>query len=263
MIIAGILSICQEPNKNARRVKACRPTYSPIPIFRSFSRNKRGIAGSLVWVNFDRHGLLSLVWKLGGQFVANVDDVRPQFSNATNSYLSQSAIFQRTLVRGLPGLPPASASINALNGAPMTAVDGLKQLAKPWYSDQILPFDITLAGASELGAATAMKIYGVEILNEGSGVSIVAEVTKIQATFVARTRCSGANDFLPLAGEGRGRLRVAQHGRGGGVLCAFCCSENTSCVEVSGCSFLARHVVVLACQRGRLLDAMTVAVEAW
>ncbi len=53
----------------------------------------------------------------------------------------------------------------------MTAVDGMKQLAKPWYSDQILPFDITLAGASELGAATAMKIFGVEILNEGSGVS--------------------------------------------------------------------------------------------
>ena len=71
----------------------------------------------------------------------------------------------------------------------MTAVDGMKQLAKPWYSDQILPFDITLAGASELGAATAMKIFGVEILNEGSGVSIVAEVTKMQATFVARTRC--------------------------------------------------------------------------
>jgi uncharacterized protein (DUF697 family) len=57
-----------------------------------------------------------------------------------------------------------------------------------------------------LGAATAMKIYGVEILNEGSGVSIVAEVTKIQATFVARTRCSGANDFLPLAGEGAGSI---------------------------------------------------------
>jgi hypothetical protein len=35
--------------------------------------------------------------------------------------------------------------------------------------------------------ATAMKIYGVEILNEGSGVSIDAEVTEMQATFVART----------------------------------------------------------------------------
>ena len=77
----------------------------------SFSRNKRGIAGTLVWVNFDRHGLLDLVWKLGGQFVANVDDVRPQFSSSNGTYLSQSAIFNSTLVRGLPGLPPASANI--------------------------------------------------------------------------------------------------------------------------------------------------------
>ena len=173
-IIADILSICKEPNKNAGRAKACRSHLLADFFSRSFSRNKRGIAGTLVWVNFDRHGLLSLIWKLGGQFVANVDDVRPQFSNSNGTYLSQNAIFQSTLVRGLPGLPPASATINALNGAPMTAVDGMKQLAKPWYSDQILPFDITLAGASEYGQATAMKIYGVEILNEGSGVSIDA-----------------------------------------------------------------------------------------
>jgi hypothetical protein len=187
MIIAGILSICQEPNKNARRVKACRPTYSPILVSRSFSRNKRGIAGSLVWVNFDRHGLLSLVWKLGGQFVANVDDVRPQFNTSSDAYLSQSAIFNSTLVRG-SGIP-LGATVTDLNGTittPMSQVDGMKQFAKPWYSDQILPFDITLAGASEYGASTAMKIYGVEILNEGAGVSIDDAVTEMQATFVAR-----------------------------------------------------------------------------
>lgn len=28
---------------------------SPDP--RAFSRNKRGVAGSLVWINFDRHAL--------------------------------------------------------------------------------------------------------------------------------------------------------------------------------------------------------------
>ena len=36
---------------------------------RSFSRNKRGIAGSLVWVNFDRHALLNPVYKLGGSLL--------------------------------------------------------------------------------------------------------------------------------------------------------------------------------------------------
>ena len=141
------------------------------------SRNKRGIAGSLIWVNFDRHALLDLVWKLGGQFIANIDDVRPQFNTDENVYLSQSAIFQSTLVRA-NGVS-SGATIDQLNTAPMTAVDGMKQEAKPWYSDQILPFDITLAGASELGKATAMKIFGVEILNEGSGVSIADAVTEM------------------------------------------------------------------------------------
>ena len=58
--------------------------------------------------------------------------------------------------------------------------------ASRWYSDQILPFDITLAGTNEMGAASTMKIFGVEILNEGSGVSIDDAVTEMQATFVAR-----------------------------------------------------------------------------
>ena len=37
-----------------------------------------------------------------------------------------------------------------------------------------------------MGAASTMKIFGVEILNEGSGVSIDDVVTEMQATFVAR-----------------------------------------------------------------------------
>jgi hypothetical protein len=188
-------------NETSRRAKASSPTYPQILVSRSFSRNKRGIAGSLIWVNFDRHGLLDLVWKLGGKFIANIDDVRPQFNTDDNVYLSQNAIFNSTLVRA-NGVA-AGATIDQLNTKPMTAVDGMKQAAKPWYSDQILPFDITLAGASELGAATAMKIFGVEILNEGSGVSIVAEVTKMQATFVARTR-SFATKMKFLFSRGRG-----------------------------------------------------------
>ena len=59
-------------------------------------------------------------------------------------------------------------------------------MATPWYSDQILPFDITLAGANEYGAMAAAKIFGVEILNEGSGISIDDAVSEMQATFVAR-----------------------------------------------------------------------------
>jgi hypothetical protein len=49
-----------------------------------------------------------------------------------------------------------------------------------------MPFDVTLAGNNEYGAATAMRIFGVEILNEGGGISIDDAVSEMQATFVAR-----------------------------------------------------------------------------
>lgn len=117
---------------------------------RSFSRNKRGIAGSLIWVNFDRHALLALVQKLGGTFVANVDDVRPQFQTDQNVFLSQNAIFNQTLVR-TNGLP-ADATIDQLSGQRLDTVSGFKTEALAWYSDQVLPFDITLAGTNENGA---------------------------------------------------------------------------------------------------------------
>lgn len=152
---------------------------------RAFSRNKRGIAGSLIWINFDRHALLAIFRKAMGRFVANVDDVLPQFQPDTNSFLDQTAIFNSKLIRTVG--PDVSATIDQLDNVPIESVSSLKTLASPWYSDQILPFDITLTGNNEQGAATAMRIFGVEVLNEGSGVSIDDAVTEMQATFVART----------------------------------------------------------------------------
>ena len=111
---------------------------------RSFSRNKRGIAGSLIWVNFDRHAFLAMVDKLGGTYVANIDDVHPQFQTDENVYLSQNAIFNSTLVRD-NGLD-ITATIDQLSGQHLNAVSGFKEWARPNYSDQVLPFDITLAG---------------------------------------------------------------------------------------------------------------------
>jgi len=70
----------------------------------------------------------------------------------------------------------------------LSEVGGLSELATPWYSDQILPFDITLAGSNEYGAQAASKIFGVEILNEGSGISIDDAVSEMQATFTFRRR---------------------------------------------------------------------------
>ena len=79
-----------------------------------------------------------------------------------------------------------ASTINQLDNAAMTDLYSEWALALPSYSDQVLPFNVTLAGANEYGAMCASKILGIEILNEGSGISVDDAVTESQATFVAR-----------------------------------------------------------------------------
>jgi hypothetical protein len=104
--------------------------------------------------------------------------------NTASSLLNQTAIFNSSLVRDFG--PSATATIDQLDQIVVTGVSSLKELASPWYADQILPFDITLAATNEMGAASAMRIFGVEILNESTGSSIEDAVSESSATFVAR-----------------------------------------------------------------------------
>ena len=68
------------------------------------------------------------------------------------------------------------------------------------YVDQILPFDVVIVAANEYGNAAQMRLFGCEILNEGSGFSIDDMVVENQMTYVCRT-------ILPWRGTGRARLQ--------------------------------------------------------
>jgi hypothetical protein len=46
---------------------------------RAYSRNKRGIAGNLIWIQFDRHALLDLFHVANGRSAADMDGNRPPF----------------------------------------------------------------------------------------------------------------------------------------------------------------------------------------
>lgn len=149
---------------------------------RSFSRGKRGIAGTLVFIIFDRHVMLST---LGGyapdgglMFQSDKDDIRPQFrAPGTGQFAanlsSSSGVTAGTPVQG--------------QETPISSVQQDQELATAWYSDQIPPFDVTLAAANEYGALAIMRIFGVEVLNEGYGVSIDDIVSEQQHTYVARS----------------------------------------------------------------------------
>lgn len=103
-----------------------------------------------------------------GKFVAQADEIRPQYLNPDQ--VTGSAIFQAGITRDIG--PTLGANIDVLDQVGLNQVGGLAELATPWYSDQILPFDITLAASNGYGAMAGAKILGVEILNEGTGVSI-------------------------------------------------------------------------------------------
>ena len=112
---------------------------------RAYSRNKRGIAGQLVWINFDRNSLLDLFHKAAGCYVADVDEIRPQYNmDAPDA----NALFASSIVRS-NGASVAN-TIDTLDNQ-VTDIYSAVTLASPSYSDQVLPFDVTLAGANEYG----------------------------------------------------------------------------------------------------------------
>lgn len=152
---------------------------------RSFSRGKRGIAGTLIFLVFDRHALISTF----GQdveaenaaqqllFLSDTDDVRPESLVTAPETGTLGATLQgAALGAGIQGAE-----------SPLSDVGSDQEVVAPWFSDQIPPFDITLAAANEYGSLAVMRIYGCEILNEGYGVSIDDIVSETQMTYVART----------------------------------------------------------------------------
>lgn len=140
----------------------------------SFSRGKRGIAGTMISLLLDEHLIYANSKFADSQFVADKDEVFPG-----NAKLNDAEGFT---VGGASGeLENTTASFNAGD------LSDNFEVTTPWYVDQILPFDVTIIAANEYGQASAMRIYGVEILNEGSGFSIDDIVIENQMTYVCRT----------------------------------------------------------------------------
>lgn len=145
---------------------------------RAFARGKRGIAGTLIFVMFDQHALLTALQDL--VFQADIDDVYPEFiGGGQDRDLANAAAQSRSSRTQSSPIQEQETAITAVNEDQINA--------RPWYTDQIPGFNITLAAANEYGALAIMKIFGVEILNEGYGISIDDIVSEQQMTYIART----------------------------------------------------------------------------
>lgn len=170
------------------------------PDARSFSRGKRGISGSLVFTQFDRDALISEMEKTYSgapamqtfqQYKANMDDdLIFGLKNTERGYGISAWDDQMTRLG------------YAKTGANNTFDDSnLTGFYTPEYADQLMPFNITITGANEYGQRMGMEIYGIQILNEGSGFSVDDVITAKAYTFVAR-KLKGVRPKDNLRNEG-------------------------------------------------------------
>ena len=102
------------------------PVYTlGSPDARAYSRNKRGIAGSLIWINFDRHALLNLIQQCAGTFVADIDEIRPQYTQVA----AGGQVFSSSVVRSVG--PSIGSTINNVDALTITSAGQQKQVASP------------------------------------------------------------------------------------------------------------------------------------
>lgn len=135
----------------------------------AFSRGKRGIAGTIISLMLDEHML------------------RKRFS--TTSFIARNHEIYPSLTDGGSLLDVSTGSLSEVDSTPFDAMDvSLSFTARtPWYVDQVPPLDAAIVAVNEYGSAASMRIYGIEILNEGSGFSIDDIVIENQMTYVARS----------------------------------------------------------------------------
>ncbi len=141
----------------------------------SFSRGKRGIAGTLISLMLDQHMLFGKPWNTFGSFIADKDE-----------YFADPA----TLTDVSPGAKGGLEDLQQVDGSSHYNASNVSDsyvLHRPWYVDQLPPFDVAIVAVNEYGKAAQMRIYGIEILNEGSGFSIDDIVIENQMTYVGRS----------------------------------------------------------------------------
>lgn len=146
---------------------------------RSFSRGKRGIAGSLIFLMFDRSAILETIGSQDrSRYVANRYEVRPEYAQGAAAPPGQASALRSTLTPSTVGTPVGG------GGVGLNRIGASKIMAKPQYADQIMPFNITITAANEYGHVTSMHILGVEIMNSGSGMSVDDITVDESCTFV-------------------------------------------------------------------------------
>lgn len=202
-------------------------TREKVPVFtfgsadaRSISRGKRACAGSLQFTIFDRDAFYSLFLDESHFYYAHAneisyltDPVNPadftglffqaqQNADDTGGFLPQGLGLDQPgefafadAGAGQQGVPVVGQGGNVT--PPGTRAGALSVRRAAQHADQVYPFDITLIAQNEYGRAATCAVIGVEIINEGGGMSVDDITNEQQMTYIAITRLP----WIPLTSD--------------------------------------------------------------
>jgi len=179
------------------------------PEVRSFSRGKRGIAGSMVFTIFDRDALIAALkehvkreksfYRIGTQDLEyrriSIDEWDKQMTDIA--------------LKGANGT--GGEATNVASSDPEQVAKNISVAAEPVYADEIPPFDVTISFANEYGQKAVIVLYACEILNESSGFSIDNVISEKACTFVARK----VEYMKPVDRDGSPDVYTSWSGNGG------------------------------------------------
>jgi hypothetical protein len=142
-----------------------------------FAKGKRGLGGSFVLAQLGYDALLEFIDSV--QKDQNRQSIWVRKDEVVLQMSGSATDRSRT-----PEISSGGQAATAA-GAVNIAQSDLWQETKPFYVDQIPPFNITVVGVNEQGDKMGMRVYGVSILNNGMGISIDDINMEQKYTFVA------------------------------------------------------------------------------
>jgi len=194
---------------------------------RSISRGKRACAGSMQFTLFDRDAFYNLYLDESHYYYAHADEVNyltnpvniasfvGTFYDTNNGQLTGAGVKNTNAGGGntslnSTGIADVNGNLPTLaNGQPnpafnnatgtqafgtgtaagtTNAVGALSVRRAAQHADQVYPFDITLHGQNEYGRSSSSAVIGVEIINEGGGLSVDDITNEQQMTYIAITK---------------------------------------------------------------------------
>lgn len=166
----------------------CSITREMMPLYvagdpnpKTFNKGKRGIAGNLVFTQFDRHAILRDLVDARTKQLQNIWGLINNNTSPGNLASAYNSVVTNVFN------PLVNSNVAKAQQQDLLATYEMVSKRALNFSDQIPPFNITITLLNESGKGAFVNIYGVQLVNEGWSYTIDDMNSEAAFTYVARS----------------------------------------------------------------------------